>query len=104
MNLLSNAIKYSTANSLVHIKAHQEQAEVIISITDVGTGIASKEIPLLFRRFYRTEQGRSSEGLGLGLYITKKLVEAHNGRIWVESEAGKGSTFSFSLPIAVLPN
>ncbi|MGI5836537.1 MAG: sensor histidine kinase, partial [Chloroflexota bacterium] len=67
---------------------------------DKGIGIAPDELPHLFERFYRIKGTRKAEGLGLGLYITQMLVEAHGGKIWVESEPGKGSTFSFTLPIA----
>ncbi len=69
-------------------------------VTPQGRGIAPEDVPHLFDRFYRARGERQAEGIGLGLYITKLLVEAHGGRIWVESHCGTGSTFSFSLPIA----
>ena len=68
-------------------------------MTDQGVGIPPEDIPHLFQRYYRAQTARKAEGLGLGLYITRLIVEAHGGRIWVESEVGKGSTFSFSLPL-----
>ena len=68
-------------------------------MSDQGWGISAEELPHLFQRYYRARAGRERPGsLGLGLYIAKSLVEAHGGRIWVESEPGKGSTFFFSIP------
>jgi len=99
LNLLSNALKYSPADTPVRIRAQSRGNEVVISVTDQGRGIPPDDLPKLFQRFYRTTAERRAEGIGLGLYITRMLVEAHGGRIWVESEAGKGSTFSFTLPI-----
>ncbi len=75
--------------------------QVVTSVADQGRGIAPEELPRLFQRFYRTQTGREHrESVGLGLYITKGLVEAQGGRIWVESEVGKGSIFSFALPLS----
>jgi signal transduction histidine kinase len=73
---------------------------VEISVTDTGEGIPAEELPNIFERFYRVDKSRSraTGGHGLGLTIAKRLVEAHGGRIWVESEPGKGSTFCFTLP------
>lgn len=98
-NILSNALKYSDPDTPIRIKAQQQNGEVVIAISDQGTGIPAEAIPHLFERFYRAPGERKTEGIGLGLYITKVLVEAHGGRIWVESEVGVGSTFYFSLPI-----
>jgi signal transduction histidine kinase len=98
-NLLSNAIKYSEDGEIViRVQDHRDHAEV--SITDQGMGVAPEVLPHLFGRFYRTELAKASRepGLGLGLYITRSLVEAHGGRISVESTPGKGSTFRFTLP------
>jgi PAS domain S-box-containing protein len=97
-NLLENAQRFSAPETPIEVTARQQGEEVIIAVTDQGIGIAPDDQPLIFDRFYRVEQMRKAEGTGLGLYITKRLVEAHGGRIWVESEAGKGSTFSFTLP------
>jgi len=72
----------------------------VVSVTDRGPGISREDIPHLFERYYRVKGTRKAEGLGLGLYITRILVEAHGGRIWVQSEVGRGSTFSFTLPVA----
>ncbi|MEI7833792.1 MAG: PAS domain-containing sensor histidine kinase, partial [bacterium] len=98
-NLLSNALKYSEPGSRIIIDVRQQHNEVVVSVTDNGRGISAEDIPYLFQRFYRSRDERRAEGIGLGLYITKQLVDAHGGRIWVESEVGKGSTFSFALPV-----
>jgi PAS domain S-box-containing protein len=100
-NLLTNALKYSPPDSEVTIHLRQAGEEVFTSVVDRGVGIRLEEMPRLFEQYYRGEAGRERrESLGLGLYIAKRLVEAHGGRLWVESEEGKGSAFSFSLPVA----
>lgn len=100
-NLLSNALKYSPPDSEVTLAFAPRDGEVVTSVTDRGVGIAPEEMPKLFARYYRAAAGRERpEGLGLGLFITRLLVEAQGGGIWVQSELGVGSTFSFSLPVA----
>ncbi len=100
-NLLSNALKYSAPETEVVVTMVRRGEQVVTAVSDRGQGMDPEEVVNLFRRYYRTEAAREREGgLGLGLYVTKGLVEAHGGRIWVESEAGKGSTFSFTLPVA----
>ena len=98
-NLLTNARKYSPADSPVVVTVSAREDEFVISVTDQGRGIAPEEMARLFSRFYRiaSSHGRIG-GYGLGLYISRLIVEAHGGRIWVESEPGEGSTFSFTLP------
>jgi PAS domain S-box-containing protein len=99
-NLVSNALKYSSPESTVEIALTRRDGEVVTSVVDQGQGIPAQELPRLFERFYRAQEAREhGEGLGLGLYITKRLVEAHGGRIRVESQVGTGSTFSFTLPV-----
>ncbi|MHB8993038.1 MAG: sensor histidine kinase, partial [Chloroflexota bacterium] len=99
INLLSNALKYSDTDAEVVITLARQDQEAVVSVSDHGQGIAPEELPHLFQRYRRTWQARSStEGLGLGLYISRRLVEAHGGRIWACSELGRGSTFSFTLP------
>ena len=100
-NLLTNAAKYSPAETPIRVSVQSRPTEVMVSVTDRGRGIAPEDIPKLFTRFYRTKEAREArpEGLGIGLYISRGLVEAHGGRIWVESELGKGSTFNFTLPL-----
>jgi PAS domain S-box-containing protein len=97
-NLVSNALKYSPEDRPVLIRAWAGEKEVTISVIDQGDGIPPEDVRSIFRRFYRSQKKRGVEGIGLGLYITKMLVNAHGGRIWVSSEPGKGSVFSFTLP------
>ncbi|MGQ9684604.1 MAG: sensor histidine kinase [Anaerolineae bacterium] len=97
-NLLSNALKYSAPNTPVTVTGRQEDASVIVSVSDRGPGIRPEDMPRLFERYFRAQP--EGDGLGLGLYVTRMLVEAHGGRIWAESREGEGSTFSFSLPVA----
>ena len=99
-NLLSNACKYSPEGSFVTIAALEKARSVQIDITDTGLGISKADRARLFSKFFRSDcpatQGVS--GTGLGLFITRHLVEAQGGEIWARSEEGKGSTFSFTLP------
>ena len=97
-NLLSNALKYSTPETPVRVQAWVKYGQVVIAFVDQGPGIPADDLPHLFERFYRAKEARKTEGIGLGLYITRVLVEAHGGHIEVESEVGKGSTFTFTLP------
>jgi two-component system, NtrC family, sensor histidine kinase KinB len=100
-NLISNALKYSDAASEVIFRIAPASGEVVVSVTDRGIGIAPEALPRLFERGFRAAGATTkAEGLGLGLYITSQLVTAHGGRLWVESELGKGSTFFVALPIA----
>jgi len=98
-NLITNALKYSPPDSPVVVRVKQRDEQAVISVVDQGTGISSDELPRVFERFYRARKAARSEGLGLGLYITRLIVEAHGGRIWAESEWGKGSVFQISLPL-----
>ncbi|MBI3979937.1 MAG: PAS domain S-box protein [Chloroflexi bacterium] len=99
-NLLENAIKYSPDGGTIRIEGRHTGSEVVISVTDPGIGIPDHARGQLFRRFSRLNHGlvRRRKGTGLGLYICKAIVEAHGGRIWVESAPGGGTTFSFSIP------
>jgi len=100
-NLIDNACKYSEEGTDVVVSAHQEDDNLVISVADQGTGIAAGELERVFDRMYRAEQRLTAggEGLGLGLSICKGLVEAHDGKIWVESKPGRGSTFYITLPL-----
>jgi signal transduction histidine kinase len=102
VNLLANALKYAPGPSPVRLEAIPRGGEVHITVRDEGPGIAPEDLPHVFDRFYRSASVRGTEGLGLGLYICRKLVDAHGGRIWVESRAGVGSEFHLTLPAADL--
>jgi PAS domain S-box-containing protein len=98
-NLLGNAIKFTPANGLISLSAQKtENNEVGFAVSDTGSGIAPLDIPHIFERFWQAK-GTAHRGTGLGLSIAKGIVEAHGGRIWAESELGKGSVFSFTLPL-----
>ena len=101
-NLLDNAIKYSPGKAQIAVTCRAMGDEVIVSISDQGMGISLREQAEIFERFQRADNSKSSaiQGAGLGLYICRAIVEAHGGRIWVESTLHSGSTFSFSLPRA----
>ncbi len=103
-NLVSNAIKYSVSGTMVEIVIEKQERQVVISVHDQGQGIPPNELDQIFRPFQKTSvkatAGESSTGLGLT--IAKKVIEAHHGNIWVTSESGKGSVFSFSLPVTVM--
>lgn len=99
-NLISNAIKYSPTGGTIGIRGTAGNGDVVLSISDQGMGIPKDQTQKIFERFHRVESKatRSVSGTGLGLYISKNLIEAQGGKLWVESELGKGSVFSFSLP------
>ena len=99
-NLLSNAVKFTEEGGLVDVGAEQRNGEVEVSVADTGPGIAAEDLDRIFEEFQQTETGaRQHEGTGLGLALSKRFVEMHGGRIWCESELGKGSTFHFTLPL-----
>lgn len=102
LNLLDNAIKYTPEGGSIKIAAHSEDDSVRVDVTDAGIGIPENDLPRIFERFYRVDKGRSRElgGTGLGLSIVRHIVQAHSGRVWVKSEPGRGSTFSFTIPTA----
>lgn len=98
-NLLSNAVKFTPTGGTVDVAAVQLDGEVRVSVTDSGPGIAREDHDRIFEEFQQADAGKEqSEGTGLGLALSKRLVELHGGRIWVESERGQGSTFVFTLP------
>jgi PAS domain S-box-containing protein len=99
INLLNNAIKFSDPGGSVTVKVEKQPGQLLFQVADRGIGIPEEAKPHLFERFYRAEGETVRGGTGLGLYISKQIVEAHGGRIWAESKLGKGSTFSFTLPL-----
>ncbi len=102
-NLISNAVRYSPKDSDVRVAVRQLPDSAVISVCDHGIGIPPEQQDLLFRPFSRLDGAKARKGTGLGLYICKAIVEAHHGRIWVESEQGKGTSFHVSLPLAHQP-
>ena len=101
LNLLSNAVKFTPEGGRISITANKTDNGAEISVSDTGIGIAPEDQPKIFEEFRQvgSDSTHKTEGTGLGLTLAKKFVELHGGRIWVESELGKGSTFTFTLPI-----
>jgi two-component system phosphate regulon sensor histidine kinase PhoR len=99
-NLLDNAVQYTSAGGKIEVKARSNGQGVTFTVTDTGIGIPESDLERIFERFYRVDAARSREagGTGLGLAIARHIVEAHGGRIWVESAIGQGSRFHFSIP------
>jgi signal transduction histidine kinase len=97
-NLLSNAIKYTPAGGAVSFEAGLDNGDVRLRVSDTGTGIEPEEQGRIFEPFYRSQSDRFPEGLGLGLAIAQDLIEAHGGRLEVESQPGQGSQFTAWLP------
>ncbi len=100
VNLIDNALKYTNQGE-VRVQACKEGKNIRVDVEDTGTGIPEKDLSRIFERFYRVDKGRSRDlgGTGLGLAIVKHIISAHNGRIWVQSQPGKGTTFSFTIPV-----
>jgi len=105
-NLIENSLKYAAEGKRMEVSARLLEAEVEFTVRDFGPGIASEHLNRIFERFYRVDKARSREsgGTGLGLAIVKHMVQAHGGRVWVESELGKGAAFHFTLPVAQVPD
>jgi signal transduction histidine kinase len=104
MNLLTNAVKFTPPNGLVLVAARREAGpppRITVSVTDTGAGIPEEDLQIIFDKFRRSGDHLTSavEGTGLGLAIAREIVEFHGGTIWAESSRGKGSTFSFTLPL-----
>jgi signal transduction histidine kinase len=101
-NLLDNAVQYTGAGGRICVSAAIQNREAVVSVSDTGIGIPLADQERIFERFYRVDAARSREagGTGLGLSIARHIVEVHGGRIWLESEVGAGSKFSFSIPLA----
>ena len=102
LNLLSNAVKFTPAGGRVVVTARAEGGEAVVSVRDTGIGVAEQERERIFEAFQRGGRGarQSTEGTGLGLTLSRRIVDLHGGRLWMESRVGEGSTFSFALPVA----
>jgi signal transduction histidine kinase len=99
-SLIDNAIKYNREGGLVEITLSYGHVRVQVSVRDTGLGIAPADLELIFNKFYRVKQeAHKPSGAGLGLSMARQLIQAHGGDIWVESQVGVGSCFTFSLPI-----
>ncbi|MEO6948194.1 MAG: ATP-binding protein [Ginsengibacter sp.] len=99
VNYLSNAIKYSNNQKRISITVLYEEGSVTFSVRDYGLGINPEHLPYVFNRFFRAEKTKNLEGIGLGLYLCRRVINAHDGRVWAESKEGEGSTFYFCIPL-----
>lgn len=100
LNYLSNAVKYSAENSRIEIKCHNQNGEIKLAVKDSGIGIDADHQQKVFDRYYRTP-GTCADGFGLGLYLVKEIIDAHGGKVWVQSMINQGSTFYFSVPVSI---
>jgi signal transduction histidine kinase/DNA-binding response OmpR family regulator len=100
LNLLNNAARFTESGGIT-VRVHRREQDILFAVTDTGTGIAPEDIGRIFEEFYQIDGStrRPHQGAGLGLAISRRFVELHSGRIWVESRVGQGSTFTFSLPV-----
>jgi signal transduction histidine kinase len=99
-NLLSNAVKFTPPQGRIDISAHAVDGHVEVAVADTGPGLSAQDLETIFEEFGQTAEGKQVEGTGLGLPLSRKLVELHGGHLWAESDPGRGSTFRFTLPIA----
>ena len=105
VNLLHNAIKFTPTGGQISLRAERFSSNreefVQFSVQDTGIGIPAADLSRIFERFYKSDRARASGGTGLGLAIARHLVEGHGGKLWAESQEGRGSTFYFTVPIAI---
>jgi signal transduction histidine kinase len=99
VNLVGNAIKFTQPGGSVSVRTSKHGKEARVAVSDTGPGISAEGLPRVFDRYWRAGE-TTAKGTGLGLYISRGIIEAHGGKIWVESTLGQGSTFTFSLPLA----
>jgi signal transduction histidine kinase len=102
VNLLTNAVKFSPLGSRVIVRAIRDADDVVVSVSDEGAGIPREDQDRIFDRYYQSANGNGARGTGIGLTIAQRFTELHGGRIWVESEPGRGATFSFTMPTAAV--
>jgi two-component system phosphate regulon sensor histidine kinase PhoR len=98
VNILHNAIKFTEKGGKIRASIVSSSESITIEIKDTGRGISREDLPRIFERFYKSKRPKQGSGTGLGLSIAKHLVEAHGGKIWVQSQLGQGTTFFISLP------
>jgi signal transduction histidine kinase len=104
-NLLDNALRHTSARGSVYVRLEASESRATLQVTDTGEGIPASELPRVFERFYRVDKARTRQtgGTGLGLAIVRHVAEAHGGTVRVDSELGRGSTFTVSLPVTGPP-
>jgi two-component system, sensor histidine kinase and response regulator len=100
VNIIGNAIKYSPSWSNIHVKTERQGDKILVSVKDSGIGISPEDLPHIFEGFYRGKSGQTTAGHGIGLAVSRQIVDAHDGSITVDSEVGKGTTFVVSLPVS----
>ncbi len=100
VNIIGNSIKYSPDGTKVILKTEGQRRKSCVSIKDSGIGISPEDLPHIFEGFYRGKSGQATAGHGIGLAVSRQIVDAHDGSITVESELGKGTTFMVSLPVS----
>jgi two-component system phosphate regulon sensor histidine kinase PhoR len=100
VNLIHNAVKFTKPGGEISLEAESSKDGIRFAVRDTGVGIPTESLSRIFERFYRVDRSRTGSGTGLGLSISKHIIEAHNGRIWAESEEGRGSVFNFMIPLA----
>jgi signal transduction histidine kinase len=98
-NFISNAVKYSRPDTGIRVTCTLAERQVTVAVTDQGIGIKQDDLKHVFDRYFRAESQGHISGFGIGLYLCAEIIRRHKGKIWAESEAGKGSTFYFSLPV-----
>jgi signal transduction histidine kinase len=101
MNLLSNALKFSPPDSPIEVRLNRRESVVQVAVRDHGPGIEPSHLPKLFQKFSRVGTQQLAPGNGLGLYVSKAMIEAQGGQVWVQSHLGRGSTFVYTFPAAV---
>jgi signal transduction histidine kinase len=102
-NLLANAEKYSPPSEPIKVQVHADGRSIVVSVRDRGPGVAPEEAERIFDPFYRSESSSGVKGMGIGLAVCKRLLEAYGGRVWLAQREGGGSDFSFNLPLATEP-